>query len=102
MILTEKAELFAVKPLLDVSLSHVQQSEEDKKVVSSIYRLHPLTAYRASYRYSNRRDLRATRKKRKRKKNNPGLSILFITVVFFTLGVVQFEGYFIEPLWMSE
>lgn len=48
VILTEKAKLFAVKPPLDVSLSHVQQSEEDKKVVSSIYRLHPLTAYRAS------------------------------------------------------
>lgn len=48
VILTEKAKLFAVKPLLDVSLSHVQQSEEDKKVVRSIYRLHPLTAYRAS------------------------------------------------------
>lgn len=40
--------------------------------------------------------------KEKEKKNNPGLSILFITVVFFTLGVVQFEGYSIEQLWMSE
>lgn len=100
MILTEKAKLFAVKPLLDVSLSHVQQSEEDKKVVSSMYRLHPLTVSRASMLYSKWRDLRATRKKKK--KNNPGLGILFITVVFFTLGVVQFEGYFIEQLWMSE
>lgn len=48
MILTEKAKLFVVKPLLDVSLSHVQQSEDDAKVVSSIYSLHPLTASRAS------------------------------------------------------